>query len=224
MTETVIVSNSKNVTEYLETNVKKSLNAIIKTFNNGYDLINYIENHIPSIIICELDLDDINGVEIFEILSAKNIQAFKILYVTKHEDYIKLAAYDAGVDYILTDLISENVFQKKITQVYNRIYNKHNVISYYSLIIDTSKFHIKSLGKTYVLPKKQFLIFSLLCNNPGTVFTREEIYERIWGDKKCKSNRTVDVHIREIRKKLPNNYIKTYRGIGYKVQELPLVK
>ena len=224
MIETVIVSDKTNLIEYLKTNVTDSIKTIVKTFSNGHESINYIENYTPSIIIIDIDLNDINGIEIFEKLSAKNIQAFKILYLTKHEDYIKLAAYDAGVDYILTDLISEKVFQKKLIQVYNRINNYQNIISYNSLIIDTSKFEIVFLDKTYVLPKKQFLIFALLCNKPGTVFTREEIYERIWGDKICKSNRTVDVHIREIRKKIPNNYIKTYRGIGYKVQELPLVK
>ena len=220
MIKTVILSNSKKVTEYLKTNVKKSFNAIIKTFNNGYDGINYIKNHTPSIIISDLELDDSNGVEIFEKLSTKNIQAFKILYLTQHEDYIKLAAYDAGVDYMLTDFISEKVFQKKLIQVYNRINNNQNIISYNSLIIDTSKFQIDFLDKTYVLPKKQFLIFALLCNKPGTVFTREEIYERVWRSKKAKNNRTVDVHIRQIRKMIPNNNIKTFRGIGYKVAQL----
>ena len=220
MTETVIVSNKTNLIEYLKTNVADSVKTRIKTFSNGYDSINYIENYTPSVIIIDIDLNDINGIEIFEKLCAKNIQAFKILYLTKHEDYIKLAAYDAGVDYILTDLISEKVFQKKLIQVYNRINNNQDIISYNSLIIDTSKFQINFLDKTYVLPKKQFLIFALLCNKPGTVFTREEIYERIWQSKKAENNRTVDVHIREIRKMIPNNNIKTFRGVGYKVAQL----
>ena len=217
MIETVIVSNKKNVTEYLKTNVQNSLNTIIKIFSNGYDSINYIENYNPSVIISDIDVDDTNGIEIFEKLSAKNIQSFKILYLTKHEDYIKLAAYDAGVDYILTDLISGKVFQKKLIQVYNKINNNQNIISINSLIIDTSKFQIDSFEKTFLLPKKQFLIFSLLCQQPGKVYTREEIYEKIWKGEKHKNNRTVDVHIREIRKAIPNNNIKTYRGVGYTV-------
>ena len=216
MIETVIVSDNTNLIEYLKTNVADSVITKIKTFSNGYESINYIENYTPSVIIIDIDLDDINGIEIFEKLSAKNIQAFKILYLTKHEDYIKLAAYDAGVDYILTDLISEKVFQKKLIQVYNRI-NNQDIIFYNSLIIDKSKFQINFLDKTYVLPKKQFLIFALLCNKPGTVYTREEIYKRIWQSKKAENNRTVDVHIREIRKIIPNNNIKTLRGVGYKV-------
>ena len=220
MLETVIVSNKTNLIEYLKTNVADSIITKIKTFSNGYESIDYIENYTPSFIIIDIDLDDINGIEIFEKLSAKNNTAFKILYLTKHEDYIKLAAYDAGVDYILTDLISEKVFQKKLIQVYNRINNNQNIIYYNSLIIDTSKFQINFLDKTFVLPKKQFLIFALLCNMPGTVYTREEIYEKIWKKKKPKNNRTVDVHIREIRKMIPNNNISTYRGVGYKVAQL----
>ncbi|MAJ89853.1 MAG: hypothetical protein CMD08_01055, partial [Flavobacteriales bacterium] len=187
MLETVIVSNKTNLIEYLKTNVADSINTIIKTFSNGYESISYIENYTPSIIIIDVDLDDINGIEIFEKLSAKNNTAFKILYLTKHEDYIKLAAYDAGVDYILTDLISVNVFQKKILQIFNRINNDRNIIRYNSLIIDRSKYQIECLDKTYVLPKKQFLIYALLCRQPGTVFTREEIYEKIWQGQKPKN-------------------------------------
>ena len=73
MTETVIVSNKTNLIEYLKTNVEDSVKSIIKTFSNGYESINYIENHTPSAIIIDIDLDDINGIEIFEKLSAKNI-------------------------------------------------------------------------------------------------------------------------------------------------------
>ena len=218
MIETVIVSNKKNVTEYLKTNVENSVKTIIKMFSNGSDSINYIENYNPSVIISDIDLDDTNGIEIFEELSKKNIKSYKILYLNKYEDYIKLAAYDAGVDYILDDLVSPKVFQKKLIQVYNRIGNNNqNIISCNSLIIDTSKFQIDSFEKTFLLPKKQFLIFALLCQQPGKVYTREEIYEKIWKGKKRKNNRTVDVHIREIRKAIPNNNIKTFKGLGYTV-------
>ena len=218
MIETVIISNKKNVTEYLKTNVENSVNTIIKIFSSGFDSIKYIENYNPSVIISDIDLDDTNGIEIFEELSKKNIKSYKILYLNKYEDYIKLAAYDAGVDYIHVDKISAKVFQKKLIQVYNRINNNnHNIITYNSLIIDKSKFQIDSFEKTFLLPKKQFLIFALLCQQPGKVYTREEIYEKIWKEKKRKNNRTVDVHIREIRKAIPNNNIKTLKGLGYKV-------
>lgn len=218
MIETVIISNKKNVVEYLKTNVENSVNTIIKIFSNGFDSINYIENYNSSVIISDIDLDDTNGIEIFEELSKKNIKSYKILYLNKYEDYIKLAAYDAGVDYILFDKVSPKVFQKKLIQVYNRINNKNqNIISCNSLTIDTLKFQIDSFEKTFFLPKKQFLIFALLCQQPGKVYTREEIYEKIWKTKKRKNNRTVDVHIREIRKAIPNNNIKTLKGLGYTV-------
>lgn len=218
MIETVIISNKKNVTDYLKTNVENSVKTIIKIFSNGFDSINYIENYNPSVIISDIDLDDTNGIEIFEELSKKNIKSYKILHLNKYEDYIKLAAYDAGVDYILVDKVSPKVFQKKLIQVYNRINNNNqNIITCNSLIIDKSKFQIDSFEKTFLLPKKQFLIFALLCQQPGKVYTREEIYEKIWKEKKRKNNRTVDVHIREIRKAIPNNNIKTLKGLGYKV-------
>jgi len=218
MINTLISSNRKNVLESLSANIEKSVNTKITTYKFGYESIYYIKKYNPQVIIIDIDLEDINGIELFQTLSDQNIQAYKILFSTKHEQYIELAAYDAGVDYFLTEIVSDEVFQKKIIQVYDGILDKKNRISYNSLIIDTSRFQIISSDKHYELPKKQFLIFALLCEQPGKVFTREEIYEKIWSSRISKNNRTVDVHIREIRKSLPNNNIKTFRGVGYKVE------
>ena len=63
-------------------------------------------------------------------------------------------------------------------------------------------------------------MYALLCENPGNVFSREKIYRSVWGEEMPFNNRTVDVHIRQIRKILPNNNLTTYRGIGYKVASI----
>jgi DNA-binding response OmpR family regulator len=220
MIKTLILSSKENVIEHLTNNIKRSVNTIITTFKFGNDIIDYIEQYKPEVIILDIDLQGINGIELFQKLKTKNSRAHKILFSNKNEDYIKVAAYDAGVDYFLTEKETDRVFRRKIIQIYDRLLNEKNQIYYNSLIIDTSRFQITYLDKHYTLPKKQFLIYALLCKHPGKVYSREEIYENVWKHKMQENSRTLDVHIREIRKSLPNNKIKTLSGVGYKVEDI----
>ena len=75
---------------------------------------------------------------------------------------------------------------------------------------------VKFDGTDVVLPRKEFKLLTLLCSNPGTVHTREEIMDKIWGAEVVVGDRTIDVHIRKIREKLDDDAIKTVKGVGYK--------
>ena len=66
------------------------------------------------------------------------------------------------------------------------------------------------------MPRKEYKLLLLLVSKPDKVFTREEIYDKIWGDEVYVGDRTIDVHIRKLRTKLDNNHIKTIKGVGYK--------
>jgi len=73
------------------------------------------------------------------------------------------------------------------------------------------------MNKDILLPKKQFKIFCFLSSRPGKVFTRDEIFSKVWGVKVFVGSRTIDVHIRSIREALGPNSIITVKGVGYKV-------
>ena len=74
-------------------------------------------------------------------------------------------------------------------------------------------------GETLILPRKEFQLLTLLYSNPGKLFTREEIYQKVWGDKVVVGDRTIDVHIRKLRQKIGDNHIVTVKGVGYKYEE-----
>jgi two-component system alkaline phosphatase synthesis response regulator PhoP len=88
-----------------------------------------------------------------------------------------------------------------------------------SIIIDREKYVIIKDHKAIELPKKEFELLRLLSTVPGKVFSRKQIFEKIWGEKSSSGERTVDVHILNIRKKLGNNIIRTIKGVGYKLTE-----
>ena len=92
------------------------------------------------------------------------------------------------------------------------------IIKANDLVIDKSKVLVHKDGKKISLPKKEFELLCLLVSKPGKVFTRDEIFYKIWGTDVIVGNRTIDVHIRKLREKLGDHYIKTLKGIGYKFE------
>ena len=84
------------------------------------------------------------------------------------------------------------------------------------LIIDREKFLVFRKGEPINLAKKEFELLQLLTSKPGRVFTRQEIFNDIWGMDVIVGDRTIDVHIRKLREKIGEEYIKTIKGIGYK--------
>ena len=84
--------------------------------------------------------------------------------------------------------------------------------------MDRDRYVIKQDGLEKNLPKREFELMALLISKPGTVFTRDEILERVWGDGVVVGDRTIDVHIRKLREKLGSDLIKTIKGVGYKFE------
>ena len=96
----------------------------------------------------------------------------------------------------------------------NQIVKNDNV----SLEINRDKYIAICNGNEYSLPKKEFELLALLFSKPGNVFNREVILKKVWGDDIVVGDRTIDVHIRKLREKLGDQYIKTVKGVGYKLK------
>jgi two-component system alkaline phosphatase synthesis response regulator PhoP len=86
------------------------------------------------------------------------------------------------------------------------------------LTIDRERYLIFREGEEIVLPRKEFELLALLSTSPRKVFTRKEISQTIWGYENFSKNRTIDVHIRKLREKIGEKYIKTIKGIGYSLE------
>jgi len=84
------------------------------------------------------------------------------------------------------------------------------------LLVDKDRFIVLKDEEELFLPKKEFELLSLLLSKPGKVFTREDIFEKVWGNDVVVGDRTIDVHIRKLREKIGDHHIKTIKGVGYK--------
>ena len=105
--------------------------------------------------------------------------------------------------------------RRKGSQINSSI-SSSSLIQISDLKIDRETYQITVDGTDMALPRKEFEILHLLASKPGKVYKREEIFDKIWGDDVVVGGRTIDVHIRKLRKKLGRDYIMTVKGIGYK--------
>jgi two-component system alkaline phosphatase synthesis response regulator PhoP len=96
----------------------------------------------------------------------------------------------------------------------------HHQIAVGDLIIDRTSYTLSKGGEPIALPKKEFELLFFLASNPDRVYNRDELLQNIWGADVYVLARTVDVHIRRIREKIGEHFIKTMKGVGYKFEWL----
>jgi len=174
----------------------------------------------PDLIITELLMPTMDGIEFcLELRMMKELDETSIVFYTeRNDDYSHITALNSGADDYIIKPTRPRLFLKKIGALLKR----HKKLDHTTnqpipngLVINKEEYLVYKDGKRLILPRKEFELLYLLSQNPQKVVTREEIVKLIWGYEMSPDNRTLDVHVRKIRKKLGGNYIKTIRGIGY---------
>ncbi len=142
------------------------------------------------------------------------------------EDFSQIAGFSAGADDYITKPIRPKVLISRIMALLKRSGNidtskpvkSNGKLSHGNLTIDKER-HLIIIDQTEVdVPKKEFNLLLLLTSKPSRLFTREEIFQHLWGSEVVVSDRTIDVYIRKLREKIGDNKIKTVKGIGYKFE------
>jgi two-component system alkaline phosphatase synthesis response regulator PhoP len=126
----------------------------------------------------------------------------------------QLQGYDVGADDYITKPIKMNILRSRVQAILKRIepIEEDNT----SIQIDREHYQVLKGGEKIILPRKEFALLELLHSQPDKLFTREEIYANVWGNKIVVGDRTIDVHIRKLRQKIGEEHIITVKGVGYK--------
>ena len=188
--------------------IAKSIDKIISSLSH------------KSIIIMDHVNDDFDAIEASNIIRETNTLTYIIIRSNSNENFLKIAAYNNGCNDFVSFDLSAHILFKKIKTIVDFIFNetKENIIY--------KEFNISLIKRTILntitndiieLPNKQFELLVELCSNPGKVFKRELLYRKVWGGELFAGNRTLDVHIRALRSTLQKDYIRTIKGVGYKV-------
>ena len=218
----LLVDDETDILEFLGYNLEKE-GFLIYTAANGQEAVKLAESVIPHLILLDVMMPVMDGIETCEHI--RKIPALKdtlIAFLTaRGEDYSQIAGFEAGGDDYITKPIKPKLLVSRVKALLKR-YNVSNtgsepeVQEQQDIIIDKERYLVILKGKKLVLPKKEFELLNLLFSKPERVFTREDIFHHIWGDNIIVGDRTIDVHIRKLREKLGDNYIKTIKGVGYK--------
>ena len=216
----LVVDDDPEIVEILKYNLSNS-DFEVKVAYNGIQAVKKSKKFNPDIILMDVMMPEMNGIEACtEIRNIDNLKNVQIIFLSaRGEDYTQIAAFDAGADDYINKPIKPKILLKKITNIAKRLKSFENgetFIKVSDLKINREEYLVTRNKTEIILPRKEFELLFLLASKPGKVFSRDEIMNKVWGSQVVVGDRTIDVHIRKLREKLGDNYIKTTKGVGYK--------
>ena len=227
----LVVDDEDHIVELIKFNLETKGYNVISAFD-GEEAIKKANNESPDLIILDLMLPKIDGVEVCRrIKEDENTSNISIIMLTaKNDESDKIVGLEIGADDYMTKTFSVKELMARVKAVLRR--NKSNQLPQKALDgpiriglieIDNSKHEVVKSGQKIELTLKEFELLRVLALNQGKVLSRNVLLDEVWGYDYFGDTRTVDVHIRHLRKKIEDDdkkpeYIETIRGIGYKMK------
>ncbi len=218
----LVIDTDEEILSATETALKQEGFSVI-TSNNSREAIKIAIEELPHLVLLDLLMPELDGIDIcIELRNNPELEnALIVFHTERNEDYSQIAAFNAGADDYIIKPVKIRVLTSRLKALLKR-HSGHPVeidtTKLTGLKIDRERYLIFLEGKEIVLPRKEFELLSLLSSSPRKVFTRKEISQLIWGYEIYAKNRTIDVHIRKLREKLGDKYIKTIKGVGYSLE------
>lgn len=218
----LLVDDEKDILEIVGYNLSQE-GYQISTASNGREAIAKAKKELPQLIILDVMMPEMDGIEACEnIRKIPELQNTIITFLTaRSEDYSQVAGFDAGADDYIAKPIKPKVLVSKVKALLRRLKDDTKTtttLNVGNIEINREEYKIINNGQEIILPRKEFELFYLLATKPGKVFTREEILDKVWGNEVVVGGRTIDVHIRKLREKMGDDFFKTIKGVGYKIE------
>lgn len=218
----LLVDDEQDILEIVSYNLSQEGYQVI-TASNGKEAILKAKKELPQLIILDVMMPEMDGIEACEnIRKIPELESTIITFLTaRSEDYSQVAGFDAGADDYIAKPIKPKVLVSKVKALLRRLKNDvelKDIITVGDIEINREEYKIVRNHQEIILPRKEFELFYLLATKPGKVFTREEILDKVWGNEVIVGGRTIDVHIRKLREKIGDDFFKTIKGVGYKIE------
>jgi len=222
LTKILLVDDEQDILDFLSYNLEKE-GFLVTTATNGKDAISKATEQKPNLIVLDVMMPGMDGIETCR--EIRNIESLKNVVITfltaRNEDYSQIAGFDVGADDYITKPIRPRVFVSRIKGLMRRSSSvdgatASDVIEVGGIRVEQDRHMVIKNGIEISLPKKEFKLLALLISKAGKVFSREYILQQVWGSEVVVGDRTIDVHIRKLREKIGDDYIKTIKGVGYK--------
>ena len=181
------------------------------------DFERFLHNDLFDLVILDLELDNTDAITVTKDIKLFNLkhQPYIMVCSSKSDDFIEISAFNSGADDFVDLPVNPTVFESKLKSLLKRVEPQIQKTENGFVHIDEERYKIVVGNKAHSLPRLEFRLVSLLFSNPNKIFSKDEIASEIWHNKDISSKRTIDIHIRNIRRALGDDIIKTYRGLGY---------
>ena len=199
----------------------------VQGFASGGDLWKALSAEQPDLLILDVMLPGEDGVEILRRLraTAETKRIPVIMATAKGTEYDKVQSLDLGADDYLVKPFGMMEMISRVKAVLRRTqdYGGKRQLQAGGLVLNTEEHTVKADGQKVVLTYKEFELLKLFLANPGIAFTRQQLFDEVWGAEYVGESRTVDMHIRTLRQKLGDYgaMIQTVRGVGYRLEVHP---
>jgi two-component system alkaline phosphatase synthesis response regulator PhoP len=212
----LVVDDEEDILQLLKYNFEQD-HLTVFTANNGKRALEIANKELPDLILLDVMLPDIDGIEVCERLRKNALfNNTQIIFLSaRGEDYSQVAGYRAGADDYIVKPIRIKVLRHKVGALLDRNHQQLSSNKDSGLKIDPERFSIFKNGIETIIPKKEFELLSFLMSSPDKVLRREEILLQVWGDAVI-GDRTIDVHIRKLRERFGRDIIRTVKGVGYR--------
>jgi two-component system alkaline phosphatase synthesis response regulator PhoP len=222
-TKILLVDDEKDIIEFLQYSFEKEGYEVF-TARNGTQGKELAIKEQPDLIILDIMMPGIDGVELCkELREVPELEDTLIIFLTaRAEDYSQIAGFEVGADDYITKPVRPRVLLARVQALLKRKTKTvvdEDTIDINAIQINKDRREVIYEGKSVHIPKIEFDLLVLLASHPGKIFSREEIYSKIWGNEVYVSDRTLDVHIRKLREKIGKEHIKTIKGVGYGFNE-----
>ena len=213
----LLIDDEVDILEFVRYNLERDGYEVF-TAPNGAVGIEMALSVKPHLILLDMMMPVMDGLETCQaIRSMPELKKVMVVFLSVvGNEEVQLQGYGAGADDYINKPIKMNILRSRVKAILSRITLPDNPDE---LIIDTEHHQVRRGDEVLILPRKEFMLLNLLYSHPGRLFTREEIYREVWGDKVIVGDRTIDVHIRKLRQKIGDNHIVTIKGVGYKFEK-----
>lgn len=219
-----VVDDEPDLTELVRLHLEKN-GFRVKTFFSATSFFTALQAEIPDLIILDLMLPDMDGMDVCKILrgNARTAQVPIIMLTARGEVYDRVLGLELGADDYVTKPFSPRELVARVRAVLRRLEagEDEEILNLGDLLkVNLRRFEVFVEGQRVNLTPTEFRILTILLRRSGWVFTREQLLENLWGGEKIVVDRTIDVHIKNLREKLgkAGKFIKSVRGVGYKIE------
>jgi DNA-binding response OmpR family regulator len=223
----LVVEDDPRISDVLEYALKAE-GYEVQTAQRGREAAEIARRSTPALIVLDVGLPDIDGFEVCRIV--RTFSDVPVIFLTSRSDEIdRVVGLEIGGDDYMVKPFSPRELVARIKAIRRRnqrpeaapAKDSQSQFHYGPIAIDPEKFRIRCHGREISLTAQEFKLLELLVRNPGRVFTREQVLDRAWGDGVFVADRTIDVHVKSLRKKFSDlEFIETVRGVGYRAREL----